>query len=120
MDDSLWRVVSIKINWWLRETSWALFLPLKGNWNGSAVMARRWPGPGAATSPCQIPTEPLGPFGPAFWGRAVGGCRVGNALWLYPVSVDVSQWDLSAGSRWGGRSLPGTRCCRSLGWDLAP
>ena len=115
--------MSIKINWWLRETSWALFVPLKGNWNGSAVMVRRWPGPRAARYPCQVPAEPLGPFGPSVLGQSMGECWVGKALWLYLVSVDVSRWGpqvLGAGSRWGGRSLRRTRCCRSLGQDLAP
>lgn len=93
MDDSLWRVVSIKINWWLCETSWALFLLLKGNRNGSVVMARRWPGPGTARYPCPIPAEPLSLFGPSVLGQGTGGCWAGNALWLYPVSVDVSHWD---------------------------
>lgn len=93
MDDSLWRVVSIKINWWLRKTSWALFLPLKGGWNGSVVLARGWPVPGAAGDPCQTPAEPLSLFVPSVLGQDMGQCWMRSALWLYPVLVDVSRWD---------------------------
>lgn len=118
MDDSLWRVVSIKINWWLRETSWVLFLPFKDNWHGSVVMVRWWPSPGAAKHPCQIPAQPLSSFSPIWLvlGQTMEG-------WLYPVFWDVFCWGLQAlgaVSQWSGRSLARTCCHRSLGQDLTP
>ena len=123
--------MSIKINWWLRETSWALFLLLRGNWNGSAVLARRWPGPGAAKYPCQAPLpgtparhppSPSACLAPALWGRAWGKSDRQCLLALSSVGgcLPLAPQALRAGSRYGRRSLPSIRCCGSLGQDLAP
>lgn len=87
--------MSIKINWWLRETSRVLFLPFKGNWNGSVVMVRWWPSPGAAKHPCQIPAEPLGSFGPVWpvLGQALSSVLAGGVA-------------LSSVLGWGGDPKP--------------
>lgn len=99
--------MSIKINWWLRETSWALFLPLKGNWNSSAIIAKRCPGPGGCRRAGLLRPRP--PF-PNQSLRARGILVLAAKC---PHGVRSQQWDRAGcGPGAGGLRPPSAGSCQ--------